>query len=37
VTAVVAANVVQVLGAALSDDAPWVRWQAGDVCYGRLV
>ena len=36
VTAVVAADVAQVLGAALGDDAARVRWQAGDVSYGRL-
>jgi hypothetical protein len=36
VTAVVAADVAQVLGAALGDDAARVRWQAGGVSYGRL-
>ena len=36
VTAVVSADVAQVLGAALGDDAARVRWQAGDVSYGRL-
>jgi anti-sigma regulatory factor (Ser/Thr protein kinase) len=34
--AVVSADAAQVLRAALGDDAPRVRWQAGDVSYGRL-
>jgi len=36
VTAMVAADVAQVLGAALGEDAARVRWQAGVVSYGRL-
>ena len=36
VIAVVSAEVEQVLRRALGDDAGQVRWQAGDVSYGRL-
>jgi anti-sigma regulatory factor (Ser/Thr protein kinase) len=36
VIAVVSAGVEQVLRSALGDDAGHVRWQAGDVSYGRL-